>query len=152
MTGEQNGFDERQAAGKKIAEGWTEHVIEGEVRVAYKDHWEQFQEEWKRLPPLVRAGISVWLVEQLGKGNFTQRTSQLEGVGLERRAKVCRRFDSGHAAVQRLFITLCKEADAEAEAKGIDADTEPGPFKDKFYIATKTWPDPTPKKPRKKKR
>lgn len=143
---------------------YTDFVVEADVRVAYKDHWEAFQERWKQLPPLVRASCASWLINVLDNSadQHARNMAKQKVCGLDRRAKISEAFGRSDRTVAQLFVALCKEADAEAVAKGIDADIKPEPVEGKqtWRLATRTWEDsrvapvekkPKPKPKRKKK-
>ena len=81
---------------------------------------------WGTLPPLVRAGYAMGMVETAG-AQITQRTKRMDQLGnfplLPRRMRVESLF---HKAASILFdfgLALTAEADSEAEARGIDEDT-----------------------------
>lgn len=92
------------------------------------DAFDQFKEEWAKLPPLARACLASELACKMSNQLYTERDHNRTQrfLGMERRAEVGDRISDGVAAVGTLFVNLANEADKEAVARGIDADTEEG--------------------------
>jgi regulator of protease activity HflC (stomatin/prohibitin superfamily) len=78
----------------------------------------------KRFPALVRASLYAQLAAQHGKraAGCLAEANDFDTHGLPRRARVARAFAELHSEESQRAIELCKEADAEAEALGIECD------------------------------
>jgi hypothetical protein len=82
-----------------------------------------FVTTWKKLPPLVRASVAAYLVGELDRCQKRAVQSYIaDKEVMPRRARVSERFLMAYEAVRRLMVQLANEADAEAEAAGIDSD------------------------------
>lgn len=94
----------------------------------------RFAREWRRIPPMVRAGMADGVVSRELRGeaeaHYPLMRHEVDGLEaiLPRRAKVHEGFRLAHGAVRQLFMMLAKMADDECEALGIDVDVKPHPF------------------------
>lgn len=88
----------------------------------------RFASDWMQLPPLVRAGVAyrVFVDHQRHLDVVTREATNAIRQGFMRRGRVQNHFRSAYLAFLDLLGPLVKMADAEARAKGIDADTGPG--------------------------
>jgi len=113
----------------------VETMLEAEVVIT--DPLERFKEEWRRLPPMVRAGEAMAIVlpiAQRSDGDDAQKEF-CRKAGLPRREKVVTAFSAARAMIQHLFIGLAREADEEAAKLGINVDVAPSTTK----LVSKVW-------------
>ena len=84
-----------------------------------------FINRWGQLPPLVRAGYGMGMVETAG-AQISSRVKRLETLGnfpqLPRRMRVESLFHKAASIFFDFGLALTAEADSEAEAHGIDDD------------------------------
>lgn len=89
-------------------------------RMREEDALERFLDEWRKLPPLVRAAKAEHLrlaaVRSL-QGCQSEEKNQRE-TGLRRRAAVNRAFVTAETAMHSLWCELCSVADEEADSLG----------------------------------
>ena len=81
---------------------------------------------WGQLPPLVRASVAYSVMRDARdrSGSYAEKMQTATALGLDRRAAVDGRFAQAYLAVAEMMTALVTQADAEAVARGIDADTE----------------------------
>lgn len=120
-----------ESPGRTISSRLYEHVfvdvgksrMTDETKVTIDETMADFAEAWKALPPLVRASVALHMVSELDR--YEERGVRyyfMEKESMPRRARVTKRFLSGYEALRHMMVLLANEADAEAEAMGIDAD------------------------------
>lgn len=80
----------------------------------------QFLAEWRKLPPLIRAGAAdEWRIQAARTSTREDAAASNAGItGLTRRARVAQAFADSADTLHELFCTLCALADEEAEATG----------------------------------
>jgi len=85
-----------------------------------------FKLRWLALPPLVRASTAFHVVrENAHQAVGHQRATEEGAIALlPRRKRVLERFVEADLALVDFFISLTRQADDEAVARGIDADIE----------------------------
>ena len=84
--------------------------------------------QWQSIPPLVRAGLAANLYTQsVAEQIDSQRlVVMFHEAGIHRRVAVNSNFAAAYALIAQLAKILTNDADAEATARGIDADTNDG--------------------------
>lgn len=83
---------------------------------------DDFLDRWRHIPPLVRASYGFFLVERTMK-EFPVLLAEKELADLlPRRDRVNNFFRQASSALRMLAVALTRQADNEAEARGIDAD------------------------------
>lgn len=83
-----------------------------------------FWRRWQNLPPLVRAGAAFRAVSSLtrAKTDADDIARHALAQGLLRREKVHANFGIAFSSLLQLMKHFVREADAEAESRGIDGD------------------------------
>ena len=84
-------------------------------------------EEWRKLPPLVRASSAQYLAQliSLKACDLQDEAARQRELGMLRRAQVTDRFVRLQTALGQLFVDLAIVADDEAVERGIDTDLYP---------------------------
>lgn len=100
--------------------GYSESIASPTIAAALY----RFGKDWESLPPLIRAGLSHMLLsaEQNALATSTRTAASASRQGLSRRARVHELFRLGHCVILDLMVALIREADAEAERRGVDSD------------------------------
>lgn len=86
----------------------------------------RFWRRWQDMPPLVRAGAAFRVVGSTlnAKADADYISRRALSQGLLRREKVHAKFAEAFHELAQLVKHLVRDADAQAEALGIDADIE----------------------------
>lgn len=93
-------------------------------RCKEKEALRQFRKEWKKIPPLVRASITVSAHRCMSdQHNRCKKDAEDLTSLMPRRAKVSGWFAEGYMRLCKLMVLLCNAADDEAVVRGMDQDT-----------------------------